>query len=276
MSDLPPDLPRLRTWSIGSPSASYGSRSTSASPSSGSASGGSGPVPDRIIETGIGQRREPLHVHVGGCHMAGQRQRPIDRVQALRALTDGVKEVSPAADPTPHCRFWTDRTPRPSRQAAAGPSCVPPRVRPFWAPSRLFSGRFHVIVRPGRSPGRAVTFMRRPARTTHQDKLRGTAYGATAKVPTWNRTGTFRLRPHHQTTPEPPINHEPPTEGVCCRKLLLLPPRRVRQGGARVLSSRRVVRRGRHRRRVPGWQHWWRVRRVVRRGVRSGWLHTGR
>jgi hypothetical protein len=58
------------------------------------------PVPDWILETGIGQRREPLYVHVGGCHMAGKRQRPIDRAQALRALSDGVEACA-------HCRADT-------------------------------------------------------------------------------------------------------------------------------------------------------------------------
>lgn len=59
------------------------------------------PVPDWTIETGIGAGHAPLYVHVGGCHMAGKRQRPVGRDQAVRAIVDGV-------EPCGHCRPDTE------------------------------------------------------------------------------------------------------------------------------------------------------------------------
>jgi hypothetical protein len=96
MSDLPPDLPRLRTlehWLTLSLDR-VRERITFHEQRQHEQAHGAAvrpPVPDWILETGIGQRREPLYVHVGGCHMAGKRQHPIDRAQAIRALSDGVE-----------------------------------------------------------------------------------------------------------------------------------------------------------------------------------------
>jgi hypothetical protein len=53
-------------------------------------------VPDWTVELGIGHGRPPVAVHVGGCHMAGGRQRPATREQAIRARADG-------ADGCSHC-----------------------------------------------------------------------------------------------------------------------------------------------------------------------------
>ncbi|MCX4645876.1 MULTISPECIES: DUF6233 domain-containing protein [unclassified Streptomyces] len=58
------------------------------------------PAPDWLIETGLG-RRDPVYVHVGGCHMAGKRSRGVDRDQALRGMTEGVAAC-------PHCRPDTE------------------------------------------------------------------------------------------------------------------------------------------------------------------------
>ncbi|MFD7774293.1 DUF6233 domain-containing protein [Streptomyces sp. NPDC059753] len=54
------------------------------------------PAPDWLIEMGLGGR-DPVYVHVGGCHMAGKRSRGVERDQALRAVTEGI-------DACPHCR----------------------------------------------------------------------------------------------------------------------------------------------------------------------------
>ncbi|MFE4671398.1 DUF6233 domain-containing protein [Streptomyces sp. NPDC056723] len=58
------------------------------------------PAPDWLIEMGLGGR-DPVYVHVGGCHMAGKRSRGVERDQALRAVTQGV-------DACPHCRPDTE------------------------------------------------------------------------------------------------------------------------------------------------------------------------
>ncbi|MEV6696608.1 DUF6233 domain-containing protein [Streptomyces sp. NPDC051453] len=58
------------------------------------------PAPDWLIEMGLGGR-DPVYVHVGGCHMAGKRSRSVDRNQALRAVTEGVNVC-------PHCRSDTE------------------------------------------------------------------------------------------------------------------------------------------------------------------------
>ncbi|MET7538248.1 DUF6233 domain-containing protein [Streptomyces sp. NPDC005507] len=58
------------------------------------------PAPDWLIEMGLGGR-DPVYVHIGGCHMAGKRSRGVDRDQALRAVTEGI-------DACPHCRPDTE------------------------------------------------------------------------------------------------------------------------------------------------------------------------
>ncbi|MGF1344999.1 DUF6233 domain-containing protein [Streptomyces flavovirens] len=106
MSNPPPDLPRLRTletWlaltldqvreriaAVELREAEV-RRGRSARP----------PVPDWTIELGIGQGRRPLYVHVGGCHLAGDRRYPVSRDAAVRAVTEGVEACS-------HCRADTE------------------------------------------------------------------------------------------------------------------------------------------------------------------------
>lgn len=57
-------------------------------------------MPDWLIEQSIGHQAPPVYVHVGGCHMAGQRSKAA-REQAVRALAEGV-------DACPHCSPDTD------------------------------------------------------------------------------------------------------------------------------------------------------------------------
>ncbi|TXS52796.1 hypothetical protein EAO77_19450 [Streptomyces sp. t39] len=55
------------------------------------------PVPDWMIETGIGADRPRLYVHIGGCHMAGRRVRGITRAEPAGAVAEGVEACT-------HCR----------------------------------------------------------------------------------------------------------------------------------------------------------------------------
>jgi hypothetical protein len=55
------------------------------------------PVPDWVLERGLNRDSPPVAVHVGGCHMAGQRVRGVPRDVALRALAKGVEACG-------HCR----------------------------------------------------------------------------------------------------------------------------------------------------------------------------
>lgn len=85
--------------------------------------------PEWIVELGIGAGRPPLQVHAGDCHMAGKRHRPVDRDEARRLLTQGLKacihcqpdvllriiDLSRAAAPR-------SRTPTRSGRATPGPS----------------------------------------------------------------------------------------------------------------------------------------------------------
>ncbi|MFF3687510.1 DUF6233 domain-containing protein [Streptomyces sp. NPDC002187] len=101
MSELPPDLPRLRTVetflrlqlaavqrAIVRQEQQVAIHRRSPLPDV---------VPDWMLERGIGQGAPPVAVHVGGCHMAGKRTETLERDQAVRALTDGVEACS-------HCR----------------------------------------------------------------------------------------------------------------------------------------------------------------------------
>ncbi|PPS91481.1 hypothetical protein BZZ08_00361 [Streptomyces sp. MH60] len=47
--------------------------------------------PEWTVELGIGASRPPLQVHAGDCHTAGTRRRPVDREEARRLLTAGLK-----------------------------------------------------------------------------------------------------------------------------------------------------------------------------------------
>ncbi|MGP4053075.1 DUF6233 domain-containing protein [Streptomyces sp. 2A115] len=55
------------------------------------------PVPEWIVELGIGDGRPPAAVHAGDCYAAGKRPRPIDRDEARRLLAAGLRACI-------HCR----------------------------------------------------------------------------------------------------------------------------------------------------------------------------
>jgi len=59
--------------------------------------------PDWIVELGIGTGRPPFQVHAGDCHMAGKRRRPVNRGEARRLLTGGLRACS-------YCRPESRRT----------------------------------------------------------------------------------------------------------------------------------------------------------------------
>ncbi|MFG2617785.1 DUF6233 domain-containing protein [Streptomyces sp. NPDC048507] len=106
MSDLPPDLPRLRTletWlvvsldrvreRIAAEEARQAELAARRPPA---------PAPDWELELDLGQR--PVAVHVGGCGMGGKglRSRAITRNDALRLL--GVDRL----EACPYCRADAD------------------------------------------------------------------------------------------------------------------------------------------------------------------------
>ncbi|MEU2739216.1 DUF6233 domain-containing protein [Streptomyces sp. NPDC007095] len=100
--DLPPDLPRLRTletWLILSLTRVQRHIADIEQREAERRHGQQvlPPIPDWLLEVGIGSGKSPVAVHVGGCHMAGGRVRGIPRDQALRAITGGVDACS-------HCR----------------------------------------------------------------------------------------------------------------------------------------------------------------------------
>ncbi|MFF8941719.1 DUF6233 domain-containing protein [Streptomyces sp. NPDC014864] len=55
-----------------------------------------------VLEPGLSRNNLPVAVHVGGCHMAGERWKGVPRDVALRALAEGV-------DACEHCRPGTVR-----------------------------------------------------------------------------------------------------------------------------------------------------------------------
>ncbi|MFB6679551.1 DUF6233 domain-containing protein [Streptomyces sp. NPDC056390] len=80
------------------------------------------PAPDWLIEVGLGGR-DPVYVHVGGCHMAGKRSRRVERDQALRGLTEGVP-ACPRARTAGRTRSWACSTRRcASATSSRAPSC---------------------------------------------------------------------------------------------------------------------------------------------------------
>ncbi|MFE5038888.1 DUF6233 domain-containing protein [Streptomyces sp. NPDC056683] len=48
------------------------------------------PTPDWVLELGPSADAPPACLHTGTCWATGRRSRGVDRVTALRALTDGV------------------------------------------------------------------------------------------------------------------------------------------------------------------------------------------
>lgn len=99
MTDLPPDLPRLRTletW-ISLALDEVRARITAVEQRQREQQVGEErrpPVPDWVIETGIGADRPRLYVHAGGCHMAGKRVHAVPREEAAAAVADGVEACS--------------------------------------------------------------------------------------------------------------------------------------------------------------------------------------
>ncbi|MFF5445516.1 DUF6233 domain-containing protein [Streptomyces sp. NPDC012888] len=101
MSDLPPDLPRLRTletWLqlnldevrrriVVAEQEQAAAAAVRELPS----------PPDWLIEHGIGVGRRPVRVHAGGCWDAGKRSAGVPEDAARQALAEGVEAC-------PHCR----------------------------------------------------------------------------------------------------------------------------------------------------------------------------
>ncbi|MEU7353911.1 DUF6233 domain-containing protein [Streptomyces albidoflavus] len=55
------------------------------------------PLPDFVVELGIGQGAPPVCVHLGDCHAIGRRKKPLERAGLLAALAEGVEACT-------HCR----------------------------------------------------------------------------------------------------------------------------------------------------------------------------
>ncbi|NUP23586.1 MAG: hypothetical protein HOZ81_47530 [Streptomyces sp.] len=106
MSDLPPDLPRLRTLETWLAMSLERVREQIAVAEQREAERRQGeerrpPAPDWVLELGIGVGALPAEVHAGHCYAIGRRRRPITREQALAALAEGVRACV-------HCRPDTD------------------------------------------------------------------------------------------------------------------------------------------------------------------------
>lgn len=99
MTDLPPDLPRLRTletWlalalddvrkaiAVAEQRERERQRGIEARPA----------PPEWLLELGLNRDAPPVQVHVGGCWNSGKRVRGVSREDALRALAEGVKACS--------------------------------------------------------------------------------------------------------------------------------------------------------------------------------------
>lgn len=99
MTDLPPDLPRLRVLETWLALALADVRRAIASAERREAERRRGEQarpapPDWLLEVGLNKGAPPVHVHVGGCWNAGRRSRGVTRDEALRALADGVRACS--------------------------------------------------------------------------------------------------------------------------------------------------------------------------------------
>ena len=96
VTDLPPDLPRLRTLEIWLQLTLDEVRAAIAAAEQREIERQRGeerrpPAPDWLLEVGLNRDSPPVQVHVGGCWNSGKHVRGIDRGEALRALADGVK-----------------------------------------------------------------------------------------------------------------------------------------------------------------------------------------
>jgi hypothetical protein len=96
VTDLPPDLPRLRTLETWLALTLDQVRAAITAAEKREAERQHGiehrpPPPDWLLEHGLNRDTPPLYVHVGGCWNAGKRSKGMARDEALRALADGVK-----------------------------------------------------------------------------------------------------------------------------------------------------------------------------------------
>lgn len=95
MTDLPPDLPRLRTLETWLAVSLARVRQQIADLERQERERQHGEEnrlapPDWLLELGLNRDAVPVYVHAGGCWNAGKRSRGVDRAAALRALADGV------------------------------------------------------------------------------------------------------------------------------------------------------------------------------------------
>jgi hypothetical protein len=102
VTDLPPDLPRLRTLETWLALTLDQVRAAIAAAEKREAERQTGidrrpPPPDWLLEAGLNRDSPPVYVHAGGCWNAGKRSRGVDRAAALRALADGIPACT-------HCR----------------------------------------------------------------------------------------------------------------------------------------------------------------------------
>ncbi|GGQ83627.1 DUF6233 domain-containing protein [Streptomyces flaveolus] len=96
MTDLPPDLPRLRTLETWLAYTLNEVRQAIAAAEQREAERQRGiqnrpAPPDWLLEQGLNRDTPPVQVHVGDCWNAGKRVRGISRDEARRALVEGVK-----------------------------------------------------------------------------------------------------------------------------------------------------------------------------------------
>ena len=94
MSELPPDLPRLRTletWLQLTLDRVRTAITTAEQVEAQQQRAVPPPPPDWVLQLSIGGEGQPIAVHVGGCRSAGKRARPISRDQAMRAVSEGLE-----------------------------------------------------------------------------------------------------------------------------------------------------------------------------------------
>ncbi|AWT42536.1 hypothetical protein HXP45_01365 [Streptomyces actuosus] len=99
MTDLPPDLLRLRTLETWLTLVLDDVRRAIAAAEQREAERQRGiearpPAPDWLLEVGLNRDSPPVQLHVGGCWNSGKRHRGVSREDALRALADGVRACS--------------------------------------------------------------------------------------------------------------------------------------------------------------------------------------
>jgi hypothetical protein len=99
VTDLPPDLPRLRTLETWLAYTLNEVRQAIAAAEQREAERQRGiqarpAPPEWLLEQGLNRDSPPVQVHVGGCWNAGKRSRGVARDDALRALAAGVRACS--------------------------------------------------------------------------------------------------------------------------------------------------------------------------------------